>query len=183
MKLTLSDDLRETLKTSTSDIQSGEGSLYYYSSQICDAREMLVYTYIWMTLKKYSFDDFKIMVQMDPFIPIQDIRNSTKYVVVFFNEEKYLSFVETIKIINVGTMFPVLSNIGNCIPVEYPLMDYSSFSGIPFAAGDSEFQVSQHIIDIFCWMVENCQGKYYRYGKFFFFETSEDAMLFKLKWS
>lgn len=183
MRLSLSEDLNVKLKKSVISIQSGQGNLYYYSTTKCPAREILVYAYIWATLKNKSFDDFKLMVQVDTFAPIQDVRNSTDYAVIFFNEENYLSFLDTMDIINVGTIFPVLSGVGNCVPVEYPLMDYKEIYGAPFIASDSEFQITDNIVDIFCWMVNNCQGKYYRYGKFFFFEKSDDAMHFKLKWS
>jgi hypothetical protein len=44
-------------------------------------------------------------------------------------------------------------------------------------------QDNHHAVDITYWLVENCAGKYHRNGRHFLFESSADAVIFKLRWA
>lgn len=39
-----------------------------------------------------------------------------------------------------------------------------------------------HAIDVREWVHENCTGQYNTFGRHWVFESSEDAVLFKLRW-
>jgi hypothetical protein len=44
-------------------------------------------------------------------------------------------------------------------------------------------QDNRHAVDITYWLSANCVGKYHRSGRHFLFESSADAVLFKLRWA
>ena len=45
------------------------------------------------------------------------------------------------------------------------------------------FENNQQAVDMQHWAEENCAGKYHSLGRHWIFEHSEDAVLFRLKWS
>lgn len=44
------------------------------------------------------------------------------------------------------------------------------------------FRNNEHAVDIQNWVAENCKGKWHSFSRHWIFETSEDAVMFRLKW-
>ena len=47
----------------------------------------------------------------------------------------------------------------------------------------SRYMDNHHAIDTREWVRDSCTGKYYSFGRHWVFERSEDAVMFKLRWS
>jgi hypothetical protein len=158
------------------------GHCWIYSSQGREEfKEMIVFVTLWLRLKKRDINDLYFSISAPLSAPIIQLDSTTYFQIMFKIENDYydfLKFMDEHK--NMSQLYNTLpsGSLKNISMVHLPLphldgcVDPSSFEASKI--------VTEKDIDMFCWLHDNCKGKFYRYGEMFFFEDEKDAVHFKL---
>jgi hypothetical protein len=138
-------------------------------------KEILVFVSLWLRLNKKNIKNIGFSISAPLDIPIIHVDSQTNYQILFNNEHDYNDF--KLFIMSFGDKSRLYNTLPSGSLKNITSVYCPSENADPL---DEHKIITERDVEIFCWLHENCKGKFYRYNDMFFFEEESDAVYFKM---